>query len=216
MKPEIIKVTKNNYRLSISVAKESLDKGNVIVIPTGTCYVLAANAFNESAVEKVYTIKKRVANKPVSCLINGEIMAGKIAILSSQAKLLIRTFFPGPLTLVLNKNPGFKTISGKTIGVTSAKQDFCIKLIKAFNKPVTGTSSNPSGGHTPYNVKDIINQFSEKDMMLIDRIFDLGKLPGIRTSTVIDITQSSPKILRKGPITKQEIEKVLKVTIEDS
>lgn len=212
MKPTILKVSRKNTQEAVSLAKKALRKGNVTVLPTGTCYVLAVDALNPSAIKKVYKIKKRNLWKPLSVIVYGISMAKKMVEMDSCSEALFKEFLPGPLTIVLAKLASVpKELVGKhhSLGITSAKQEVCEKVVMSFGNPITATSANPTGGKPPYKISDILDQFPKKQLGSIDLILDVGELPKTKTSTVLDLTTTPPKILRKGPVTKEQINKFL-------
>lgn len=212
MEPAILRVNKKNIQEAIRLAKEELNKGNIVVLPTGTCYILAADALNPSAIKKVYKIKRRDPLKPLSVIVYGVGMAERVVEIDNRSKAVFKAFLPGPLTIVLPKLSSTpKELTGKyrSLGITSAKQGVCKKVVKSFGNPITATSANPSGGRPPYKIDSILNQFSRKQLRLIDLILNVGKLPKIKPSTILDLTAVPPKILREGPITKKQINKFL-------
>ncbi len=181
----------------IDQAVEILQKGGIIIFPTDTSYGLAADATNPQAIKKIYQIKGRDFNKPISVIVSDIKMAKKYAMITPLVQKLFQAFLPGPLTLVL-----------PSIGIRVPNLKLCLRLAKKLGKPYTATSANLSGQPDCYSVDQIKKQLGNK-IKLIDLIIDAGTLPKIPPSTVLDLTKSPPKILREGPISQKQIQKVL-------
>jgi L-threonylcarbamoyladenylate synthase len=182
---------------NIQKATEILKNGGVVVHPTDTCYGLAANAYDQKAIQKIYEIKGRDFNKPLILAVRDIDQLLEIADLTEMGKILFQKFFPGPLTLVLNKNDG----SG-TVGVRTPNHPVVLELLKLCDFPFTTTSANISGGKNPYSVSEI-------NLPGVDFILDSGKLPENPPSTVVDVTGDAPVVLRAGPVSLEQIRMVL-------
>lgn len=135
-------------------------------------------------------------------------MAEELAFITKKAKRLISFFWPGALTIILEKKPTVPSIvTGDkfTVGLRSPNHTVPLIISRISGLPLTATSANKHGGVDPTEVKDVLNQLGE----YIDIIIDGGKTGISVSSTVIDLTRSPPLILRKGPITKENIEGVI-------
>lgn len=191
-------------------AAKVLKNGGLIVYPTDTAYGLGANALDEKAVKKVYLLKGRDFSKPTHVVVSGWRMMDKLTQTNYFARKLFDAFLPGPLTLILNKKPivpDILTANLPTLGIRIPDSKFTYKLSNRVDFPYTATSANKSGGETPYSTYDV---GKELDMNAIDLVVNAGLLPKIAPSTIIDLTNPlSPRILRQGPISKNELEKVI-------
>ena len=183
-------------------AVRSLKLGEVVVIPTDTAYGLAADAMNEKAVQKVFSIKMRGADHALPVFVSDFEMLDKVAVASHELKEYIQKC--GSITAVLPAR-GWVPLSlrgGKlSIGVRVSTYPFVERLIKAFGGPITATSANISG-RGPYNkIHDVIDEF--EGGIEPDVIIDAGNLPQNPVSAVIDFTKKPPMILRTGMLPKE-------------
>lgn len=176
-----------------------LDQGGIVLHPTDTAYGLAVDALNPTAIEKLNQLCQR-DDKPYIMVVRDKQHATKYVQLSDLAHQLIDEFFPGALTLVLPKTslvPGLLTINSPTVAIRQPKHPITHAISVSYPHPYTSTSANIAGGSTPYTVQDALDQLNES---FIDLVIDIGELPFTHTSTVLDLTQTPPKILRQGAI----------------
>ena len=193
---------------AVARATEVLASGGVILYPTDTLYGLGVNALSDDAVAKLYTIKGREAGKPIHCIVADMQMAARYAQMNDSAEKLARRFLPGPLTLILKKNPG--TGSGiardiETLGIRIPQNDFCLKLAHRFAKPFTTTSANVSGAAPARSIDDILIQLAG-EAASIDLVIDGGELPLRLPSTVVDVSVGTARVLREGAIPARDID----------
>ena len=180
---------------AIHKAIEVLVSGGVILYPTDTVYGLGANVFNESAVKKVYKIKNRDFNKPLSVTVSSINEVLLIAELRVEHKNLVINKLPGPFTFVLYKTtviPDNHISNNKKIGVRIPKSKIAMELSQIF--PITATSANLSSKETLETPKEIAKQLNLKP----DLAIDVGPLTSKKASTVVDLTKKDHKILRQG------------------
>lgn len=187
-----------------------LKKDGVISVPTDTVYGICARINSKQAYDKLVNIKNRPANKsfPVMCLDEEQIKS--IAIVDQNAEKLIRTFMPGPITLVLNKKPeAFSYINNAgerisdELAVRIAPLSILEELLQKTESPIFLTSANISGGSVCNTLDDIENLFPNLDGMLEGDV-SFGK-----ASTIVDCTSKEITIQRPGPISLEEIMEVL-------
>lgn len=191
--------------------------GGLIVCPTETVYILAVDATNENAIEKVYEIKGRDFSKPLHVVVEDVKMATDYVNFNNVAHRLAEAFLPGPLTLVLEKKDGMPpllTAGLPTLGIRITPLLLNRILARELGKPYTATSANKSGGGNPYTIEDVLAQLTQKDVRLVDLILDVGELPHLLPSTIIDCLTLPPKILREGPVTREEIEEALGIKVQ--
>ena len=197
----------------ISQAIELLSKGGSIVYPTDTVYGLGVNPFDDFAVRRLFRIKKRDSSKPVPLIVKSIAMAKKLAHMSSKKEKILRSVWPGAVTVVLYKRDiisNFISSNTSTVALRIPDNDFCVDLIKAFNSPITSTSANISGENSLIDPKDIVNRF-KSELYKPDLIIDAGALKSTRASTVLDLTQDKPKITRVGPVSPKDLEEILSI-----
>lgn len=187
-----------------------LKNDGVISVPTDTVYGICARINSKKAFDKLVEVKERPANKsfPVVCLNEEQIR--EIAIITPEAEKLIQAFMPGPITLVLKKKmEAFSYINNAgerlsdELAVRMAPLKVLEKLLEKTESPLFLTSANISGKETCNNLEDI-----EKTFPTIDGILE-GNVSFGQSSTIVDCTSCPIKIQRPGPITEEEINKVL-------
>ena len=193
---KIIKINPvNPEKEKLEVAINALKEGKTVLYPTDTVYGIGANIFDLEAVQKVYSIKKRPLNKPLSVCVSKIEDIDKIARLNENLKETISSLFPGPFTVILKKKENFPSIltaGGQKIGIRIPDNKVCMELSSEF--PITTTSANLSGEKIPESIEGILEQLGDK----IDLILDAGICRHGIHSTVIDLTVSPPKIVRRG------------------
>jgi L-threonylcarbamoyladenylate synthase len=188
---------------------EILQKGGVIAFPTDTVYGLGSDAFNSTAVERIYEIKNRPKHRQLPLLIaDVERLTTLADPIPEIAWFLARRFWPGGLTLVLSKINSLPVYlaSGPTIAVRVPNHSVCLPLIQRLGNPLIGTSANISGQPAALTAEEVGQQLGGK----VDFIINGGKCPGGKESTVVDVTHESPIILRHGIIPSHEIDKAYK------
>jgi len=189
----------------VSITAGQLEKGGIVVFPTSTFYGLGASAFEPNALRRVYTAKKRPAEKPLLVLIaNMEQLSTLVKEVPKGAEPLIRAFWPGQVTMVFEADPGLSPLltahSGK-IGIRLAAHPVAIALLRKFSDPVCGTSANLSGATACTAVSELDERFKNE----VDVILDAGPLGGGFPSTVVDVTAEPVKVIREGIITAKQI-----------
>ena len=201
---------KNNLNYDkLKEPAQIIKKGGVVIFPTETVYGIGTNGLDKNAIKKLYEVKQRPLNKPISLLVNNIEMVEKIAknITEVEYKLMER-FFPGPLTIILEKRdivPDILTSNTNTIGIRMPSGEIAKKLIEFAGVPIATSSSNISGKPSGTNITDIKKDFEGK----IDCFIDNGESELGIPSTVIRIIDNIPHILRQGAISEEEIRKVI-------
>ncbi len=183
-----------------------LENDGVISVPTDTVFGVCARINSQIAYNKLLEVKKRPLNKafPVMCANKEQIK--NIAIVDEIAEKLIKAFMPGPITLVLEKNnklPRYITNGKDTIAVRMATSKEIEKLITKIGSPIFMTSANQSGQPECTNLDEI-----EKVCPLLDGMME-GEVFYSIGSTIVDCRTKEIEILREGPISFEEIKKVI-------
>ena len=211
MKTKIIKVTPEDIEI-INEAAQIIKNGGIVAFPTETVYGLGADAFNEEACNKIYEIKGRPSNKPLSLLVSDKDMIDSIAVITPIAQRLIDKFFPGSLTLILNRNVSSNYALSimyyalTTVGVRMPNNEIALSLIRATGNPIAAPSANLSGQAPPTNAYDVLETFNGKIPLIIDGgVCEFGI-----SSTIVDLTGESPIILRHGAISDDDIFNAIK------
>lgn len=189
----------------VTLICDSLRGGAVISYPTETFYGLGASIQDESALERIFMIKGREQGKPLPLIIpDNRILSELTSNLPGIAQVLIEKFWPGGLTLILWSSPHVSSrITGETkkIGVRISSHPIAQAIVSVLKIPITATSANLSGKNPCSTAQEVYDTFGDK----IDIIIDVGKTEGSLPSTVLDLTQTPPLILREGIITSEKI-----------
>ena len=183
-----------------------LKNEGVISVPTDTVFGICARINSETAHDKLITIKNRPIKKSFPVMCANEEQIKNIAIVNDVAQKLIRSFMPGPITLVLKKNkdlPEYVTNGKDTIAIRMATSESLKKLIEKTSCPIFMTSANQSGEPTCTNLDEI-----EKACPLLDGMME-GNIVFGEGSTIVDCSSEEIKILRTGPITMEQIIKAI-------
>ncbi len=184
-------------------AVEVLQDGGVIIYPTDTIYGFGVDGEDEEALERLYSIKKRDPKKPLLVVVSDIEMARTYVTFTPEAKRLVDTFLPGALTLVLPRNPDAPERflpNIQTIGIRIPQNPFCLNLVRQFGKPITSTSVNHAGEDPLTDPDDIETLFGDEADLLID-VGNIQNPP----STIVDFSGETPKVLREGKITAEEL-----------
>jgi L-threonylcarbamoyladenylate synthase len=196
---------------SLLPALETMKAGGVVAYPTETFYGLGVDAFNENAIEKIYAIKKRDFSQPLSVLIPRQDSLSKYAReVSGLARKLTDRFWPGPLTLVVSATPCLPALlcsQTNRIAVRVSSHPIAQALTEGLGSPITATSANISGAPSPTTPEEVRGQLGNT----IDLIIDGGQTAGNKPSTIVDVTQSPPQLIREGAIPFGVIEVLLRL-----
>jgi len=188
-----------------------LEQGGIVAFPTDTVYGLGACANLQSAVERVYEVKKRPRNMALPLLLADTAQISEVAEpVPPVAWLLARAFLPGALTIILPSSKAvsdFITAGGRTVALRIPSHPIPIALIEGLKAPVVGTSANLSGKPSPLTADEVYAQFGGN----IDLVIDGGKCPGGRESTIVDLSGETPVVVREGAISKEELRQVCEV-----
>lgn len=202
------------FTLTLQKACDYILNGDVVVIPTETVYGLAANIYNEKAIAKIFTLKKRPANNPLIIHIHDFAQVNRIAKdFSEIAQKLAKTFWPGPLTIVLPKQDHISDLvsAGKnTVGIRMPNHPIALSLLKLVNTPLAAPSANPSNYISPTTAADVLKIFPE----LQDKILDGGPCHTGLESTVVGVENNEIIIYRFGAISQDALEKASGVPVK--
>ncbi|MEM1569591.1 MAG: L-threonylcarbamoyladenylate synthase [Candidatus Bathyarchaeia archaeon] len=202
---KILKVSEVGFEKAVEEAVRTLTNGGIVVYPTETCYGLAAAIDEVEAVRRVYLVKHRPLNRPLTILVANVRMWSMYAHLTQEAMKLIRRFLPGPLTIVLWKKPTVPDVVNPIrIGARISSHPLAQAIVEALGKPITATSANIHGETEPYSIKDAVSD--------VDLVLDFGELPRNPPSTIVDLTVKPPLIQRarpNGPFAEEEILKAI-------
>lgn len=202
---EMLNIREEGISKSVKRACDILDRGGIIAYPTDTIYGLGVDPAISGALDKLYAVKERDAEKPVSLMLSGKKMLYDLfRDISPLEKRVIDNLFPGVITIVLNNS--IDTIDlNETVGVRIPDDDFCRELVEKYGKPITTTSVNTSGMSPAVSASEVRNYFANE----IDLILDGGAAPRPEGSTVIQIVNEKIKVLRQGILKEEDIMEII-------
>ncbi len=194
------KIFKINSRFTteklINSVVKILKNNGVAISPTETTYGLIADFTNKIAVNKIFKIKQRNKNKLLPIIVSDFKMANEYFNFDKNSLTLAKKYWPGPLTLILNKK-GQNKCSGVAVRISNNK--IVNQLTKKLGRPITATSANISGQDLCYDIFDTIKQF-KNNKIKPDIFLNAGILPKNLPSTIIDARNKKIKIIRHGEI----------------
>jgi len=195
----------NQIMFQVDQAVEILDDGGIVAFPTDTVYGLGSDVFNTEAVERIYQVKRRPRDMALPVLLSDENeLEYVVSDVPEIARVLIKRFWPGGLTLVMPKRdslPDIITAGRDNVAVRVPDHVVPLSLIRGLGKPIVGTSANISSRSSLLTAAEVHKELGEQ----VDFIIDSGKCRGGLESTVVDVTGGTPVILRRGIIPEDEI-----------
>ena len=192
----------------VSEAAKVIRVGGVVIYPTETVYGLGCEPSSPDATRRVCEIKGR-ADKPLPLICSDTRVARRVVEFNAAAELLAERFWPGPLTLVLPSKvdyPVWVTRHMRTLGVRVPSHEVARRLAELSGGVIVGTSANRGGEPPSRTASGAVDQIGRK----VDIVLDGGMTPGGEPSTVMDISGEELWILRKGPISGEEIREALR------
>lgn len=198
----------------INIAVKEILNGNIIALPTETVYGLAADALNRDAVMKIFKAKKRPSFNPLIVHLYeiGE-MKKYVSEIPPAFIKLYKAFSPGPITFIMKKRnniPDIVTAGLDTVAVRFPSHPIFREILRLSKRPLAAPSANMFGRISPTTADEVKKELNDK----VKFILDGGKCSVGIESTVVDLTKNTPKVLRHGFITVEQIEKILKRKIE--
>jgi L-threonylcarbamoyladenylate synthase len=157
---------------------------------------------------RIFEVKKRPLELPMPVAVNSILMANDLAHVTDDAKKLMKTFWPGPLTIILKRKsivPDEVTGGSNKVGIRIPNHSIPIKLMELTKFPLVATSANLHGQPSPIQIDEQVKKLGENVDFIINTEETLGGVP----STVLDLTSKPLKVIRKGPISQNEIESVI-------
>lgn len=196
---------KDSSSEDLAQAAKVIRSGGVVAFPTETYYGLAVDPFNPEALDRLFRLKRRDINKPVLTLVHS---VEELSLLAKEIPSvyhpLMRTFWPGPLTLVfdgLSTLPSLLTGNTGTVGVRISSNGVAQRLAEAVRQPITATSANISGQPPAINAKQVEEQFGRD----IDLVVDGGETHGGAGSTIIGVKKNELVLIRSGVLSYERI-----------
>lgn len=213
---KILKVNPENLRESeeaVVEAAKTMLSGGTVVFPTDTVYGLGCDATNAAAVGKIFLVKERVKNLPLSIIVRDMEMAKKVAIIDKRLGRALPLVWPGAVTVILlrkYKLPEILTAGKRTLGLRIPDYKLTHLLSENMGRPYVATSANISGEQATTKISRVIAYFEEK-IHKPDLILDAGDLKFSQPSTVLDLAGEKPKIVRIGPVSPKKLLEILSI-----
>ncbi len=185
-----------------------LRDGGLVCYPTDTVYGIGAAASDDAAVRRLYAVKGRPLDKPLPLLLADVSDAARVAEVTPLANALTERFWPGALTIVMRKAVSYRSLAlagGDTMALRVPDHGLVRGIVRALGEPITGTSANRTGTRAPISAAEVALQMGE----MVELIIDGGQSRTRLESTVIDITNDKPEIVREGAVSRGEVEKAL-------
>ncbi|MDB6059401.1 MAG: Threonylcarbamoyl-AMP synthase [Verrucomicrobiales bacterium] len=210
MRPEILPThTAALFDAAVERAVALLRAGEIVALPTETVYGLSANAFDPAAVEKIYQAKGRPAHNPIIVHVASYAMAVEcVAHWPESAQKLAKSFWPGPLTMVLPKSariPQIVTAGGNTVGVRWPSHPLMQAVIAKCGFPLAAPSANRSNEISPTTAEHVRKSLGDAVPLIVD-----GGAANVGIeSTVVDLASERPRILRPGMIHEESLSAAL-------
>lgn len=193
----------------LAVGLDALASGALVALPTETVYGLAADSGNPEALRRVNRVKRKAANEPLLLLLGGRGQARDVARpLPPQFDALADMFWPGPLTLVVPAADGLDpAVSGGrgTVALRVPGLDLPRRLARALGRPITGVSANLHGEPACRTATEVAAALADE----VDLILDGGPTAGGAPSTIVDLSGSTPRVLRVGLVPEYAIRSFL-------
>ena len=195
--------------LGLQEAAELIRRGDLVAFPTETVYGLGADAGNASAIEKIYQVKGRPANNPLIVHVPDVAAAQSYSAgLTPLAVAFAQAFWPGPLTLVLPRNDRIcpEVSAGKnTVAIRCPRNPVAQELLRTAGRPIAAPSANRSGHTSPTTAQHVYDELAGHIALILD-----GGPCGVGLeSTVVDVTGTTPAILRPGAVTQAMLARCL-------
>ncbi|KUK14362.1 MAG: threonylcarbamoyl-AMP synthase [Synergistetes bacterium] len=201
----IVEATEEGLKIAALIIK----RGGLVAFPTETVYGLGADALNPEAVAKIFEAKERPFFDPLIVHIADVKELDLLWLyIDDRAKALIERFWPGPLTIVLPKKdivPDIVTAGLNTVAVRMPSHPVALRLIRESETPIAAPSANRFGYLSPTMPEHVLKQLGGR----IDLIIDGGRTPVGVESTIIDLSEETPLLLRPGGLPVEEIERVI-------
>ena len=216
MKTEVINIT-TEYERALVEAKRLINDGQVVGIPTETVYGLAANAFDEDAVRKIFVAKGRPSDNPLIVHIaKFEDLAPLVKEIPEKVKVMAEHFWPAPLTMIMKKSDRISNVvSGNldTVAVRMPENEYARAIIESCGVPLAAPSANLSGSPSPTNAKYVYDDMNGRIPLIIDG----GSCEIGVESTVISFAEDPPRLLRPGGVTLEEMTSVIgEIVVDDA
>ena len=193
-------------RDALQEAAKWIRRGGLVALPTDTLYGLAADPFRADAVARVFTVKGRAEGRALPLIAaDADQIAARLSPLSPLAERLAAKFWPGPLTLLIPAPAALaRDVTGDTgrVAVRVPAHDIARAICRAADRPITATSANRSGQPATADPAEVERALGED----IDLLIDTGPTRGGAPSTIVDVTGATPRLVRAGAVSWEDIQ----------
>jgi len=195
---------------AINRAAELVKAGRLVAFPTETVYGLGGDATNERAVAEIFAAKGRPRFNPLIVHVRGLAEAERLAVFDDHARRVASRFWPGPLSLVLPRrgDSGLSLLASAgldTVAVRAPAHEIAQALLRETGRPIAAPSANRSGRISPTEATHVFEEIGDR----IDLILDGGRTPVGLESTVLDLSDETPVLLRPGTVTSEQLTELL-------
>ena len=193
----------------LAAAAALLDGGGLAAFPTDTVYGIGCRADDAEAIGRLFAAKRRPVNKQVPILAASVGQAAALGYeVDDRVRAVASRWWPGPLTIVLRARPNAGAEPEQLPSQAFRVPDHPVALaLIERSGPLATSSANRSGEPETYDAEDVLVAFADDD--LLDAVIDAGRVPGGVASTLIDLTGAAARLLREGPITREELAEVI-------
>ena len=193
---------------AVTAASQAVQRGDLVVIPTDTVYGIGADAFDADAVKDLLRAKGRGREMPPPVLVSSATTVDALATdLPGYARALIEEFWPGPLTLVCRQQPSLQWDLGDTRGTVAVRMpdhDVALAVLERTG-PLAVSSANKTGQPAATDAEAVLEMLGEDVALVIDA----GTSAGGQASTIVDVTGSQGRVLRRGALSLDDLNEVL-------
>lgn len=205
----VVNVARESVEVAAAAAAEALGTGELVVMPTDTVYGLAASMQHPCAIRSIFRVKNRPEDMPLPVLVASVDDAERLVpgALDAHEELLDR-FWPGALTVIVHSSPRIPrelTAGGSTVGLREPDSAVARAILRAAGGALAVTSANISGDPPACEVADLPDELLRSVAVVVDA----GPCPGGVASTVLDLSAHPPRLLREGPIRREELRTLL-------
>ncbi len=193
---------------AVTAASQAVQRGDLVVIPTDTVYGIGADAFDADAVKGLLEAKGRGRNMPPPVLVSSATTVDALATdLPGYARALIEEFWPGPLTLVCRQQPSLQWDLGDTRGTVAIRMpdhDVALAVLERTG-PLAVSSANKTGQPAATDADAVLEMLGEDVAVVVDA----GTSPGGQSSTIVDVTGTQGRVLRRGALSLDDLNEAL-------
>lgn len=209
METKLIKITDTSQAEEIGEAASALAEGKLVVIPTETVYGLGAHGLKEDAIRAIFEAKGRPQDNPLILHVaDQDQVLDLVQAIPPAAQDCMDLFWPGPLTLIFKRSklvPDAVTAGLDTVAIRMPSHPIAHAILEEARIPVAAPSANTSGRPSPTRISHVMEDLDGK----VDLVVDSGPSQVGIESTILDVTQEVPTILRPGGVTKEDLEAIL-------